>query len=441
VRALKFWILASFSASFCCCGTPAKVSSTFADTVRYSKETRSLPVSSLNAVDVNPMVREIAELRGWTPNLRVPIDVVRSEVIESALLADVRAQMPAPILGAQAEFLVGFGLAPPDFDLERDVLRRFAGDVSGVYCVTCRRILLSQAPDTRSLQRTLRHELVHAFQDDRYGLGEKVRWDTDRGDYIAALHALAEGEASCIARALEDPKRRGCLDAEPNNDEHLISTEFLSGVPRMVRDVLIAPYVEGTRYVRGLLLEGGWAAVESAWDGNLHSTRELSRGEPQPNQRLPALALSSRLAHCDLKYLDVVGEQQLRYLMAAGASKVDALPEFVEADRMAVWHCPDQTVAAMRLRVRGEAATEALALRLRRSLALPPVKAGISCQQFPNRALGLEWRGRDIAIASVLRRHGQYRPKPADGCPQLAVIIGQLIGPGDDFAGLGAISR
>jgi hypothetical protein len=151
------------------------------------------------------MVRLIAELRGWDPRLSVRVEVVDQNRIVRSMLADVHAQIAPDVFRAQQDFLAAFGWSPPNFDFERDVLGRFAQEVSGVYCVTSQRVLLARNIDEQSARRTLRHELVHAFQDSRYDLSARTRWATDRGDYVAAIHALAEGEATCIELQLDDP--------------------------------------------------------------------------------------------------------------------------------------------------------------------------------------------------------------------------------------------
>ena len=414
----------------CCCGTRPKVAF---DSEPESRRQSVVPFcpSPAESVDseIAQMVRLIAELRGWDPRLSVRVEFVDQDRIVRSMLADVHAQVAPNVLRAQQDFLAAFGWAAPDFNFERDVLARFARELSGVYCVTSKRVLLARNIDGRNAKRTLRHELVHAFQDSRYDLSARTRWASDRGDYVAAIHALAEGEATCIALQLDDPNRLGCLGPafddsryrDGDSDQRLIS------VPRVVRYSLYAPYVDGVRYVRRLLLQGGWEAVERAWQGRLQSTQALFRSAAQETIRLPVMEVPASIGECRLQFVDMIGEESLRSFVwdTATPSELDSVLETLDGERVAVWLCNGRCVAAMRLHFGDATGAAAYARWLSESWK---VSSGgrMTCAHFGTRTFSLQRHGRDIAIASVRPCHIPDALSSADNCPQAVDFANRL---------------
>jgi hypothetical protein len=380
--------------------------------------------------EITQMVRLIAEARGWDPRLSVRVEEVDQERIVRSMSADVHAQVTPEDFRAQQDFLAAFGWTPPDFDFERDVLGLFAREVLGVYCVTDRQVLLARNIDQQSAKHTLRHELVHAFQDSRYDLSAKTRWGSDRGDYIAAIHALAEGEATCIELQLDDPHHLGCLDPT------FIDSRYLSGdseprlfsAPRVVRHSLYAPYVDGVRYVRRLLLQGGWVAVERAWEGKLQSTRGLFRDAELQSVRLPVTEVPASIGQCQLQFVDMAGEESLRSFVSDSAtpSELDSALRTLDGERVATWQCQSRCVAAMRLHFRDATGAAGYAGWLIDSWGRDFGGGEMSCLHFENRTVSLQKHGQDIAIASVRPCHVRDVRWTSDNCPQAVELASRL---------------
>jgi hypothetical protein len=345
------------------------------------------------------------------------------------MLADVRAQMAPSVQRAQTQVFAAFGWVPWGFDVERDLLGRFARGVAGLYCVTSTQVLLSENMDRVVTRRTLRHELVHAFQDAHYALGVKTHWDTDRGDYIAAIHSLAEGEATCIDLALDDPRGRGCLDRAlvASSESSQSDDGALESLPTVVRRSLIAPYVEGVRYVQRLLQKGGWGAVERAWEGELQSTRQLVHEPTQPVEPLPMAPPPTGLGQCTLQYIDVIGEQGLRAILGdmADASEFAAVLESLVGERVAFWECADRCIAAIHLRFARADAAASFGRWLCASAGIP-AEGSAPCNEKAPRMLSFHHGGPDIAIASVLPCHGHVLGTWGDMCPILSRFAVQM---------------
>jgi hypothetical protein len=124
-------------------------------------------------------------------------------------------------------------------------------------------------------EATLAHELVHALQDQRWNLGDRSKYRPGDGDRSEAVSALAEGDATSamfdvmIARAAP-----GSGKTAVDLPDDVFAEQIRSGMntgpgassPHVMRTSLAAPYIYGTLFVHALRRQGGWNAVDRAWD-------------------------------------------------------------------------------------------------------------------------------------------------------------------------------
>jgi hypothetical protein len=167
---------------------------------------------------------------------------------------------------------------------------------------------------------TLWHELVHALQDQHYDLTHLTDWQPDMGDSQAAVHALAEGDAtSAMLDAMLKPRGATALEVPDGlmRAQSVLGSAALTAPPVLVRS-LLAPYIDGLSFANYLRRRGGFSAVDEAWRSPPVSTEQLLHPEkflareaplvvPLPSPPPNAPELSER-------FHDVMGEQTLRLL-------------------------------------------------------------------------------------------------------------------------------
>jgi uncharacterized iron-regulated protein len=110
------------------------------------------------------------------------------------------------------------------------------------------------------------HEMVHALQDQHFGL-EKLHQTSFSSDADLALAALVEGDATFTMIELlkqDQPKVSAILEA-PLEKAGDIQKAFL--------------YAQGARYVKAVKERGGWAAVNSAYRFPPRSTASILHPE------------------------------------------------------------------------------------------------------------------------------------------------------------------
>jgi hypothetical protein len=174
---------------------------------------------------------------------------------------------------------------------------------------------------TPSNQIVLAHELRHALQDQYIDVHRVVPESVgDFDDRRVAFMALLEGDATMVMerflmRRLGVPATSAAVDLGAAG----FATPPLPGVPPVLRDHLIVPYLAGRDFVRALHDRGGWAAVRTAWTDPPRSTEQVLHPEKYLAREEPR-AVSGRTAPAGARLIQegVLGEALTRTLLGAG---------------------------------------------------------------------------------------------------------------------------
>ncbi|SDK08595.1 hypothetical protein SAMN05216226_11732 [Halovenus aranensis] len=170
----------------------------------------------------------------------------------------------------QALFLVG-----QDRDVTAVMDRTRGESVQGYYTPTDEKIVVITDGDAASLgTETLVHELVHAFQDQQFGL-DTVR---QRRDPRMARDGVVEGEAEVVTERYFERcgSEWSCVDrGSPGGDS--------SNVDPGILRVLLHPYQSGAAFIEHTVERGGWEAVSDLHDSYPESTAQISYPETYPD--------------------------------------------------------------------------------------------------------------------------------------------------------------
>jgi hypothetical protein len=179
-------------------------------------------------------------------------------------LADYDASEPEHVRAAEEEVLERLGLVPAGTSLRGLAASLYGEGVAGYYDPRSKRlkVVAGAATSTRALTETvIAHELTHALEDQRYGLGGEGPSEGD--DRALARLALVEGTATEVmtrygARWIP----RGELLASA------IGSAFAptASQPPFLEAQTVFPYVAGQRFVEDLLRRAGgrWALLDDA---------------------------------------------------------------------------------------------------------------------------------------------------------------------------------
>jgi len=141
--------------------------------------------------------------------------------------------------------------------------------------------IITDSPDSPTIDNaTLVHELVHALQDQDGDLGERIT-ATETQDAGLATDGVVEGEANYIEQRYTN--RCGA-------EWECVGTPSSGGGPGEPPNIgilltLLQPYSDGPVYIDWLIEQGGWEAVEAAFEDPPQSTEQvihLTDEEPIP---------------------------------------------------------------------------------------------------------------------------------------------------------------
>lgn len=233
---------------------------------------------------------------------------------------DLDTEVPPAVVSASGEILFALGSVPASFDYRRGLLEVMRAELLGFYEPHEKTMFLGADLQGQELDATLWHELVHALQDQHYGLEKLLSFANDAGDWQSAVHALAEGDATSAMIDAMFAGKGGHAPDLPDSVMDLqsaLSAGSVQQVPAIIKRSVVAPYVDGLSFVNSLRRRGGWAAVDAAWKRLPTSTEQVLHLDKYDSNEapmtLPALEPPSGAA-LHPTYSDVYGEETLRVL-------------------------------------------------------------------------------------------------------------------------------
>lgn len=198
------------------------------------------------------------------------------ELTEEALVDEV--------IDFDTRLWVALAMLEPGMDLAEIQLDLLDSQVAGYYDPETGELVVATVTSNEPLsptdQITYAHELIHALTDARLGFPEVI--DDPRADpeRARAVQALIEGDATLGMQQFS----LGAIDLMDQFgmifDPRLAqSREELTDVPFILSNSLQLPYLEGLGFVCSLYGEGGWEAVDAAYDKPPSTTLEILHPE------------------------------------------------------------------------------------------------------------------------------------------------------------------
>jgi len=217
--------------------------------------------AAASPADVATIAARVEALRGLRFDTRpVPQTVTPAQARREGL-EDLDRNYPEARRAADEEVLKLLGLIEPDVDLRSISASVFGEGVAGYYDPRSKRlrIVSGTTPDALG-EMILAHELTHALEDQRFGLGLDAG-QTD--DAALARLALVEGTAMAV---MQDYLVRH-IGAEQALGG-LLGAAFQSGpeLPPFLQAQLLFPYLDGLGFVTRLKQRGAasWTLVDLA---------------------------------------------------------------------------------------------------------------------------------------------------------------------------------
>ena len=211
---------------------------------------------------------------GMTATNPISTRLVSRDEAHAHVLRVLEEQLPPERLGPMEHGWKAMGLLEPDASLAAVVAELYSGQAGGFYDpATKDLVLLSDLPGLLQAP-VVRHELVHALQDQTYDL---VRWLGDAAqdeDIAAAIQAVLEGHATDVMNRatmagmgmeelLADPDMAAALEGlvgpsdgsatmlDPSDQASLMESMLPAGTPPALTAQLLFPYLTGATFIAG----------------------------------------------------------------------------------------------------------------------------------------------------------------------------------------------
>ncbi len=253
------------------------------------------PAASFSAADVARVARRVEKLRGLRFERPVrPLFLDRDEAVALARRIS-RSEYSEAAQRVDEEGLKLLGLLRPGTDLRAAVDSVEQEQVLGFYDDRSQRLVVIRDPGaTRPLlEITLAHELVHALEDQRFGLDVP---DGVPDDDALAESALAEGTATALmidyAGRYMDLRDVLALASQSDGES----------LPPFLEKLLLFPYLEGEKFVNEFRGERkSWRPIDAIYrfrrprssEQILHP-RRYALGEHAERVPAPALGAGAR---------------------------------------------------------------------------------------------------------------------------------------------------
>ncbi len=169
------------------------------------------------------------------------------------------------------------GLLPEGFRLKEGYINLLGEQVAAFYDQHAHRLYLFDHTTMDSAQNRmiLAHELTHALQDQHFTLKSLLLDAKDNDDRALAASALVEGDATLLMYAyLAENLTPGAL-RDTVVGSLLQNVEQLHNAPRILRESLLFPYMEGAKFCTALQGAGGFDDISAAFARPPSSTTEI----------------------------------------------------------------------------------------------------------------------------------------------------------------------
>ncbi len=303
-------------------------------------------------------------------------DVTAREDLRALLIKELdEDQTPAEFRTSELSLKV-LGFIPREMNWKETIVRVYAEEIAAFYDPKTKTMHLIKEPpvaakklsflesllgakkgfDKDENKTVIAHELTHALADQHFDLDAMQKAIEGNDDRSTALSALIEGEATLamIGSQMEDWDGSKIITFPAADLDRIFTLmmPFLSlaggsglrEAPPILADGLIFPYLRGMVFCAKLANDGGWAAINEAYQNPPQSTEQVLhpekyRAQPDPPTvvELPKLEPGEGWSEVGR---NVIGEFQLGILLRRHGGRPIAAGW--DGDQFAVFEGPNQ---------------------------------------------------------------------------------------------------
>jgi hypothetical protein len=226
------------------------------------------------------VLQETSEIRKLPIRRPVRSGAQTRAEIERMLIRNLDKSSKPEELKASELTLRKLGMTPEDFRLRDFLIGLLTEQVAGYYEPETQQFYLADWIDLDGQKPVMAHELTHALQDQHFNLKRFDKLPKHESDASLAAHALVEGDAMVLMMqyVMRSPTRQlAMLRSLVTGGAG--STEQYDKAPRVLRETLVFPYVQGSAWAGQLHKRGSWETISSAYKNLPQSTEQILHPE------------------------------------------------------------------------------------------------------------------------------------------------------------------
>ena len=244
-----------------------------------------------SAEELAELEKAASEVRGLDFQKDVDYEVVDKSSLRGVIDERVKEEFPADKLERISLAYAKLGLIEKGVSLREAMLSLYSEQIAAFYDQKKRKLYsIKGLPFSKEFQKVLMvHELTHALQDQNFDLTTLPLELEDNDDRAMAALSLVEGDATLVFTQYATREVRLSL-----KDILAVVTTGQKGLteaPYALQKNLMFPYLEGVRFVTRLYTEGGWKAVNKAFNDLPQSTEQIMHPDKYLKERDDPVAI------------------------------------------------------------------------------------------------------------------------------------------------------
>lgn len=293
-------------------------------------------VDEETAREMDEIQDQVIEIRALPALHSVQRSLLTPEQLRETVISDFLKDYTREDASDDAVVLSAFNLLDPEFDLYDFFIDLYSEQVAGYYDDETEQMYVVKGGGFEGPERlTYAHEYNHVLQDQNFDIEQGLNYTEELCEFeserCAAIQALLEGDSTLVEvlwfsqyATLED--QREIFDYY---DQY--NSPVYDNAPDFMKEDFVFPYQAGQEFVQSLYENGGWGAVNDAYEELPLSTEQILHPERYPDDKPVNVDLPELLEVLgdDWRELDrgVMGEWYTYLILALGLDENARLSE------------------------------------------------------------------------------------------------------------------
>jgi len=267
--------------------TPTQTAASPTPTPEVTDESACPPLDADLLFQMEEIETQVIQLRGILPSESVSRSLLTPDQLRETVIHDFLGDYTQEDALQDVRLLSLLGLIEPGIDLWQLYADLFTEQVAGFYDTETDEMIVICGSGFGGVERlTYAHEYTHALQDQAYDIRDGLQYNNDAceadSERCFAIQALIEGDATL----LQEQWLRTFAGDEDRSDLLEFFADFdmpvFDSAPAYIQSELTFPYFWGLNFIRTLYLDGGWAAVDTAYQNPPLSSEQILHPERYP---------------------------------------------------------------------------------------------------------------------------------------------------------------